>query len=132
MLVIEDLEDLLEIGLRVCFHLLAFERRASFGLAGGIADHGGEIADEENGGVALVLELLELAQHDGVAEVQIRRGGIDAEIDAQRFAGLRGLLELGLEFVFADDFGGAFAQVLELFFNRFELRGSHYFFSGTF
>ena len=88
-LAIEDLVDLLEIGFRVGAHLLGRERRTRFGLAGGIADHGREIADQKNRGVALVLKVLELAQHDGVAQVQVRRGGIDAELDAQRLARLR-------------------------------------------
>ena len=38
------------------------------------------------GGVALFLKVLELAQHDGVAEVQVGRRGIDAEFYAQRLA----------------------------------------------
>ncbi len=84
---VEDFVDLLEIGFGVGVHLLARQRRARFGLAGGIADHRGEIADQENRGVAHFLKMFQLAQHDGVAEVQIRRGGIDAELDAQRLAG---------------------------------------------
>ena len=85
-LAIQNLVDLFEIGFGVGAHLFAGERRARFGLAGGIADHRGEIADEEDGGVALILEVFELAQHYGVAQVQIGRGGIDAEFDAQRLA----------------------------------------------
>ena len=47
-LAVENLVDLFEIGFGVGAHLLAGERRTRFGLAGGIADHGGEIADQEN------------------------------------------------------------------------------------
>jgi hypothetical protein len=36
----------------------------------------------KNRGVALVLKMLELAQDDRVAEMQIGRRGIDAELDA--------------------------------------------------
>ena len=40
--------------------------------------------------MAQVLELAQLAQDDRVAEVDVRRGGIDPELDAERAA----LLEL--------------------------------------
>jgi len=54
---IEDFEDLGEIGLGVGVDLFSGERRAGFGDAGGVANHSGEIADEEDGGVAHVLEV---------------------------------------------------------------------------
>ena len=50
---VQNFVDLLEISFGVGVHLLARERRARFGLPGGIADHGREIADQKNGGVAL-------------------------------------------------------------------------------
>ena len=36
--------------------------------------------------MAEVLELAEFFKRDGVAEVDVRRGGIDAELDPQRTA----------------------------------------------
>ena len=54
---VEDFEDLREIGFGIGVYLFASERRAGFGNAGGVADHGGEVADEEDGGVAHVLEV---------------------------------------------------------------------------
>ena len=122
---VEDFVDLREIGLRVGVHLLASERRARFGLAGGIADHRGEIADQENGGVAQILKMLQLAQHDGVAEMNIGRRGIHAEIRAQRLTGFRGLLELCLQVFVANDFRRSLFQIGELLVNGFELCGSH-------
>ena len=80
---IKDFVNLLEIGGGIFAHLFASQRRAHFGTAGGIADHGGDIANQENGGVAFVLKVLELAQDYGVAEVQIGRGGVYAELDAE-------------------------------------------------
>ena len=64
--------------------------------------------------MAFVLKMLEFAQHNGVAEMQIGRGGINAELDAQWFARGAGTFELRPEFLFANDFGGAFAQRGEL------------------
>ena len=43
-----------------------------------------------------VLELPQLAQRNRMAEVQVGRGGIDTELDAQRPAALELALEIGL------------------------------------
>src|SRR5690606_3451154 len=51
--------------------------------ARGVADGGGAVADDEHDLVAEVLELPQLAQHDGVADVQVAARGVDAELDAQ-------------------------------------------------
>ena len=64
---IEEFEDLCEVSLGVCVHLFAGERGTGFGLPGGVADHRGEIADQEDGGVAEVLKVLELAEDHGVS-----------------------------------------------------------------
>ncbi len=117
---IEDLEDLRLVGLGVGVDLLAGERRTRGVASGGIANQSGAVADEENGGVAHVLEVLELAHDDRVAEVKIGRGGVHAELDAQRPAGLVRLLETLAEVGFADDFNRALAQILQLFFNGTE------------
>src|SRR5260370_9278377 len=58
--------------------------------------------------------MLEFAQHNGVAEMQIGSGGINAELDAQWFARGAGTFELGAQLLFANDFSGAFAQRSEL------------------
>ena len=60
---IEDLEHLLLVGLGVGGHLLAVERLARLGAAGRVADHAGEIADQEDRRVPAVLEVAELLQH---------------------------------------------------------------------
>ena len=117
---IENLVDLLEIRLCVCPHLLTRERRARFRLARGVAHHGREIADQENRGVAEVLKMLQLADHYGVAQVNIRRRGVHAQFDAQGFAGLARYIELGAKFVFGNDLRDAFAQVVELLVDFFE------------
>src|SRR3984885_3758060 len=69
--------------------------------------------------------MLQLAQNDGVAEVNIGRGGIHAEVGAQRFAGFCGLFEPRLQVLFADDFSRAFPQVGQLLVNGFEFCQRH-------
>ena len=63
-------------------------------------------------GVAQVLKVLHLAQQHGVAQVQIGRGGIEADFDAQRAAGGEALVEILL----ADDLDEALLEIRDLFF----------------
>ena len=86
---IEDLERLLDVGLRVRVDLLARERRAGRVAAGRVADERREVADDEDDGVPEVLELAQLAQRHRMTEVQVGRGRVDAELDAQRDARAR-------------------------------------------
>ena len=65
--------------------------------AGGVADERGGVADEEDDGVAELLEVAQLAHEDGVAEVEIGRGGVEAGLDAHGLAGGDGLLDALLE-----------------------------------
>ena len=116
------MKRLIQISFRVGVHLLARKRRARLGLPGGIADHGRESADQKNRRVPQVLKMFQLAHHHGVAEMQIGRGGIDAEFHAQRLAGFQRVLQLGAKFILRNNFSHAFAQVSELFFNRLEIR----------
>ena len=82
--------------------------------------------------MAHILKLFEFAEHHGVAQVDVRRRRIHSEIHAQGLLLFDGLLELGLELVLADDFRRALLQIRELFLNRFEFCGRHYFFSHPF
>ena len=91
---IEDLEDLRLVGLGVGRDFLGRERRPRLRPARRIADHPGEVADDEDHAMAEVLKVLHLSQQHGVAEMQIRRRGIEADFDRQRRAGLRRALEL--------------------------------------
>ena len=82
---VEHLEGLLLVGLGVA-------RRSRSASSCGrvverplrVADARGVVADDQHDRVAEVLELAQLAQHDGVAEVDVRRGRVDAELDPQR------------------------------------------------
>ena len=81
---VENLESLLAVTFRVCQDLLVRELRPRRGAAAGVADHGSEIADDQNRFVAELLKLPELLQQDGVAQVQIAARRIDAEFHPQR------------------------------------------------
>jgi hypothetical protein len=61
-----------------------------------------------------------------VAEVNVGGGGVDAEIDAEWSAGLKGVFEFRFQFGFGNDFGRAFFQVGELFFDGFEFGFGHF------
>ncbi|KAG1531498.1 hypothetical protein G6F50_016662 [Rhizopus delemar] len=79
-------------------HILAAERLAGQALARRVADHPGEVADQEDDLVAEVLQLAHLVQHHGVAQMDIRRGGIQPQLDAQGHAGGAALGQLAGEF----------------------------------
>ena len=86
LVAIQDLEDLLLVGLRVRLDLVARERRPRRVATGRIADHSGEIADQERDFVTEGLELPHLVDEHRVAEMQIGRGRIEPRLDAQRLA----------------------------------------------
>ena len=70
--------------LRVAVDLLGLEHRAQRGLPGRVADPRGEVADDQDDRVPGVLELAQLLQHDHVAEVDVGRRRVDAELHPQR------------------------------------------------
>ena len=80
---VEDFEHLIAIGLGVGEDRLARERRARLVLPGGIADHAGEVADQELHLMTETLEIAQLVDDDGVPEVQVRGGRVEAQFDAQ-------------------------------------------------
>ena len=81
-----SMAELHEQTLGVAVDLLLRQARARLGLARGITDASGEVADDQDRGVSGVLELPELAQDDGPAEGHRRGGGVEPELDAQRTA----------------------------------------------
>jgi hypothetical protein len=83
-----------------------FERecRAGFAAARRIAYHPGKIADDENGLMAQILKLAQLAENDGVTEMEVWPAGITTELDGERLVGLDGPFQFPDEIVFRDDF----------------------------
>ena len=96
---VEDLEHLLLVGLGVRLDLRPRERRPRLRAPGGVADHAREVADHEHHAVPEVLEVLHLPDQNGVAEVQVGRRRVEADLDRERAA----LRELGLERLRRDD-----------------------------
>src|SRR5205085_12018500 len=80
---VEDLEHLLLVGTRVLLDLLARQGRARLVLARRVADHAGEVADQELHLVAEPLEVAQLVDHHGMAQMEVRRGRIEPELDAE-------------------------------------------------
>ena len=118
LVAVENLEDLRLVGFGVGVDLLAGERRARGDAARGIADEAGEVSDEEDDGVAHVLKVLELADEDGVSDVEVGRGGIEAGLDPHGLAGGERALDTFAQIALANDFGSALAQVVELLIDR--------------
>ena len=83
---VEQLEDLRLVGLRVPLDFVRGQRRPGLRPARRIANHRREVADDEDDAVAEVLEVLHLADQHRVAEVEIGRGGVEADLDDQRAA----------------------------------------------
>ena len=75
------------VGLRVRDDLFVRQRRARRIAAAGIADLRREVANQENHGVPQILKLTHLVQHHGMAEMNVRRRGVQAELDAKGGAG---------------------------------------------
>ncbi len=92
-LAVEQLEGLLLVGGGVGLDLLGRGHRPLRRAAAGVADPGGEVADDQHDLVARLLELAQLLQDDRVAEVDVGRGRVDPELDPQRPPGRELLLQ---------------------------------------
>ena len=92
----QDLGRLAPVGLGVGVDLLAREHGPRRRAPGGVAHARGVVADDQHDDVAGVLELAQLRQHDGVAEVDVGRGRVEPELDAQRAALREALRERAL------------------------------------
>ena len=82
----EHLARLFHVRARVRVDLLAREHGPGRRAPARVAHAGGVVADDQHHRVAGVLELAQLLQHDGVAEVDVRGGRVEPELDAQRAA----------------------------------------------
>ncbi len=101
---------LLDEGLRVRVDLVFLQTRAGRRLARRVADHGGEVAEDQHRDVAEVLEQPQPPEHDREAEVEVGGGRVDAELDPQRPLGGQLLAQL----VRGDDVDRARGEQLHL------------------
>jgi hypothetical protein len=111
-LAVEDFEGLFAEGLCISEHFFATELGPRFGATGRVANHGCEVADDEDGLMSELLELAEFFEADGEAEVDVGSGGIDAEFDVEGASEA----QFCQKFVFGEDFCGASAKGFELGF----------------
>ena len=64
-----------------------FESRPGFGAAGGVTDAGGVVAYDDDGEMTGFLKLPDLGQNEGMAEMEVGSGRVEAEFHAERPAG---------------------------------------------
>jgi hypothetical protein len=83
---IEDEECLIRVRLRVDGHFVGRERRTRYVAPCRIADQRREIADQENDMVTEVLQLAQLVELHGVAQMQVGACRIEAFLDHERLA----------------------------------------------
>jgi hypothetical protein len=69
-----------------------------------------------------VLKMFQLSQQDGVAEMKVRGGGIEARLNSKRLASGARLFQLLAQLRLLHNFRGAFLYVCQLFVNRREGR----------
>src|SRR4051812_32112871 len=99
----KNFANLGHVGLGVGVNLLAREHFARLIPAGGIANAGGVVADDEHGLVAPILKLADHFEWDGMAEGDVGGGGVHAEFDAERLSGGGAALKFSAEVILAED-----------------------------
>ena len=77
---------LVHVRARVGVDLLAGQHRPRRRAAARVAHARRVVADDQHDGVARVLELAQLLEHDGVAEVDVGGGRVEPELHPQRTA----------------------------------------------
>ena len=108
---VKNLESLGLVALGILHDLIVGEMRTCYRAAARIADHRGEITDDEDGLMAQFLELTQLGQPDRVTEMNIGRGWIDTKFHPKRASQIK----LSLEFIFAQHLGTTGEKRGELF-----------------
>src|SRR5207247_11323811 len=97
LVAVENQKHLIGIRLRVMGDFFGGQRRACGVASGRIADHAGEIADQEDDVMPKLLELAQLVELNGVAEMKVGPRRVEALFDRQRLAALELRYELRLD-----------------------------------
>src|SRR5262249_23702792 len=105
---VQNLENLRLVSLGVRVDLLACQRSPGKIAAGWIADEPSHVADQKNHAMPEHLEMFHLPKKHRVAQMQVRRGRIEARLHPQRTSEFQPLSQVLL----ADDFGGPLLQKL--------------------
>ena len=114
---VDDPADLGEVVAGVGLDLLLGQLRSGLVTARRIAHQRGVIADDDDGGVAQVLELTQLAQRNRVPEVHVDARRVDTILHPQRAILADGSLQFLEEFGLGDDLLHAALEDLELLGN---------------
>src|SRR5439155_22462406 len=85
---IQDVPRLIEVGLRRLVDLRLSELSRRDILARGVTDPRRPVADDQNVPVAALLVAPQGPQYDRMAELKVRPGWVETELDAQLFATL--------------------------------------------
>ena len=104
LLGIEHAGGLVVVRLSVLARLFKGKLRARLGAAGRVADHARKVTHDENGPVPKVLELPQLPQHNGVAEVQVGAARVAAQLYGERGFGFSGGSKLVGKLIVRNDF----------------------------
>ena len=99
----ENLANLRDVRARIRVDLFAGEHLAGLVAPRRIADARGVVADNDNGLVAPVLELSHDRQWYRMAEGHVGGGGVHAQLDPHRLAGLGAAFELGPQVLVGQD-----------------------------
>ena len=105
LLGIQNLEDLFLVGFRVFQDLFPGQGRAGLVSPRRISDPAGEVSDEKNDAVAQILKVFHLTQQHGVAQVQIGRRRIKADLDGKWLPALLGFFEFPAKLFFCNGLG---------------------------
>ena len=97
LVAVENQKHLIGIRLRVMSDFFGGQRRACGVAPGRIADHAGEIADQEDDVMAELLELPQLVELNGVAEMKVGARRVEALLDRERLPALELRHEFGLD-----------------------------------
>ena len=81
---IQNKACLIQVSLSVDFNLFARKRRTGHVATRRVTDSGREITDQENDGVAQILQLTQFIQHNRVTDMNIRSCGVQTELATQR------------------------------------------------